>query len=64
MQARSRNKKRQKRDSRRFVTQRQQAARLRNKVWEHGSNGEEAMQKAFKTKTILQLQTTKRTIRR
>ena len=38
-----------------FVIQSQQAARLRNKVWEHGGNGEEALQKAFKTKTIRQL---------
>ena len=38
-----------------FVIQSQQAARLRNKVWEHGGKGEEALQKAFKTKTIRQL---------
>jgi hypothetical protein len=38
-----------------FVIQSQQAARLRNKVWENGGNGEEALQKAFKTKTIRQL---------
>ena len=35
--------------------QSQQAARLRSKVWKHGGNGEEASQKAFKTKTIRQL---------
>ena len=38
-----------------FVIQSQQAARLRSKVWKHGGNGEEALQKAFKTKTIRQL---------
>ena len=38
-----------------FVIQSQQAARLRSKVWKHGGNGEEAFQKAFKTKTIWQL---------
>ena len=38
-----------------FVIKSQQAARLRNKVWERGGNGEEALQKAYKTKTIRQL---------
>ena len=45
-----------------FVIQRQQAARLRNKICEHGGNGEEAMQKAFKTKTIRQLNQLQREI--
>ena len=38
-----------------FVIQSQQAARLMNKVWKHGGNGEAALQKAFKTRTIQQL---------
>ena len=38
-----------------FVIQSQQAARLRNKVWKHGGNSEEALQKAFNTKTVRQL---------
>ena len=38
-----------------FVIQSQQAARLRSKVWKHGGDGEAALQKAFKTRTIRQL---------
>ena len=38
-----------------FVIQSQQAARLRSKVWKHGGDGEAALQRAFKTRTIRQL---------
>ena len=38
-----------------LVIQSQQAARLRSKVWKHGGDGEAALQRAFKTRTIRQL---------